>query len=1470
MDNTIKKFILDNVIDLKNDLINFSKPKIQNAYDPKKMIDKKSTIIEILKGLGFNEPFITNAINDAGKKNNLISTTQKILQLEKELKDEKQKRDIDQKKIIDLEKQLADLKKELSDIKQKLAQEIARNAVTSAALIASQRLSERSNNNLEQTQAQLAQANTDHQATQARLAQANVDHQATQAQLAQANADHQATQAQLAQANADHNATRAQLAQTNADHQATQAQLAQANADHQATQAQLAQANADHNATRTQLADANNAHEATRAQLAEANNAHEATRVELARVNADCETIRVRLQEANANNAQLQQNNDNLVQQYNDLRREIQELSGQLIEEQSKFLKYKMFNQLKQNNATTLQKQDSANITDTISGLQKKLRSTIDELATVKANMQYDIDDLSKRLEKSKAEIDRLNTEHANQIRDLQSQIANLPAQSALELLRADIGRETEEKKALERQLRGLTAQHELKLKECNDKLTPIEEQLRVLTESNTAKDARINELITENRTLIAQKENYRGQLERLQADIQQIKDTNAELKVELDKQNIKINGLNTQIAQNQGVIDDAIRIRDSNSSPDIKRIQQKLDDAIAERDRLSAQLATEIAEKTRLQVQERELKRIITQISGELQIETNKNKNLETRITELQTEIRTLRENCDTQIKRLTTELTLATESQRQLQLRVTELETELARLRMIEQQKKDCDKELANMKAFHIVSHDASTSKYDDVVKENKQLTAELTQVKTNITRITAELTAEKEKTRTLTENTQKEKEALITTHNAKIAELNARIAGLEQDKTKEAITNENTTLRAQIVNLNTEVRTLNEDKIEVNRQIAELNARITTLNTSHQTEITKLNGQIAIHEATKNELNATIAGLRTEIQTQKTTIVDLTEQLEQAQQRIKECNENKRICEEELARIRRELQTKEAENTELKAENAELKAQIKKLQDDCNKEIARLKGINAELTRTLSEKDAIIGELNARIAEIISKNEAQIQLLDAQIKALGVQESTNLAELRASLEAERNNLLSKKDEEIAQLVTKRDSLISEVKTQKDIIAKLQADNSSKETELKELRQQLENNNKELEKLRRLKSAPLLPKLNIKGRPTDSVLQHINNQTTTTHRRTIIPETEDEEEIINTDSSSSSPNTSLQQRLYQTSINQLQETNEQLEKKISELEKQLRDEQYANNKCMSDKALLNVDKNEANSKIRSLQQQLDEANAKIKDCDKKEETNQKANEEIVKNKVSELTKDLQKRISELESELNTIKEKQPTKFAIPNTNYGQQRFGRDINYGVQNSIQTGGSLTAYNIVLLIAQISMATGNVNYYDHFDYMIHKNNMVYRIPKSDELFARFVTAFYFNHLGYPFSNDLNALIQFLSTDAYTLLPFEYAKVYVSALPLSQTDIQFFKDWDKRVDELLDAQINVNSVNNRFNPKNLLKPLMKVTTTIFNKLPVDTQTSLQQIRTSNQSEPINKLNVNKIQVQVTNKN
>ena len=275
----------------------------------------------------------------------------------------------------------------------------------------------------------------------------------------------------------------------------------------------------------------------------------------------------------------------------------------------------------------------------------------------------------------------------------------------------------------------------------------------------------------------------------------------------------------------------------------------------------------------------------------------------------------------------------------------------------------------------------------------------------------------------------------------------------------------------------------------------------------------------------------------------------------------------------------------------------------------------------------------------------------------------------------------------------------------------------------------------------------------------------------------------------------------------------------------------------------------------------------IRSLKTELN----KLKEKEEREEREQKTEKAEIKNcdkheqENKSTISNLKTTIAKLEKQLEEVTKQNKT---APKTgSYKNMDYMKNVKF-------RGGSLSAYNIVLLIAQISMATGKINHYDHFDYMIHKNNMVYRIPKSDELLLRFVTAFYFNHLGYPFTTDLNALIQFLSTEAYTLLPFEYAKVYISAIPLTPAEIQFFKDWDKRVDQLLDSQININKLNTKLNPKNIFNPLMKVNTSIFNKLPITTQQSLQKLRTMNPSDPINtynKLNIGfNPKIQIAGKN
>jgi LmbE family N-acetylglucosaminyl deacetylase len=121
---------------------------------------------------------------------------------------------------------------------------------------------------------------TQHQQTQQQL-------QASQAQLAQTESQHQQTQQQL-------QASQAQLAQTESQHQQTQQQL-------QASQAQLAQTESQHQQTQQQL-------QASQAQLAQTESQHQQTQHQLQKAKAQLQQTQVLRQETQAQISNLQAN----------------------------------------------------------------------------------------------------------------------------------------------------------------------------------------------------------------------------------------------------------------------------------------------------------------------------------------------------------------------------------------------------------------------------------------------------------------------------------------------------------------------------------------------------------------------------------------------------------------------------------------------------------------------------------------------------------------------------------------------------------------------------------------------------------------------------------------------------------------------------------------------------------------------------------------------------------------------------------------------------------------------------------------------------------------------------------------------------------------------------------------------------------------------------------------------------------
>jgi hypothetical protein len=199
----------------------------------------------------------------------------------------------------------------------------------------------------------------------------------------------------------------------------------------------------------------------------------------------------------------------------------------------------------------------------------------------------------------------------------------------------------------------------------------------------------------------------------------------------------------------------------------------------------------------------------------------------------------------------------------------------------------------------------------------------------------------------------------------------------------------------------------------------------------------QITELQERIKALDASETEKDELIANLRAE---EKDADADLQRKLQEVEQQLKECNEEKAANLAELDRLT-------FENQDLKQDLTKLKAQVEDLEDlqtQADTNIAKLKQDHA----------AALAVEQARTAEKEAALQAATKAADDATSVLA-EKTTELATVRASLEAT-NKLVIDKDGSIADLT-------KQLTEQEAVVAKLREDLKAKTDDSASLATQL-----------------------------------------------------------------------------------------------------------------------------------------------------------------------------------------------------------------------------------------------------------------------------------------------------------------------------------------------------------------------------------------------------------------------
>ncbi|CAO4385142.1 unnamed protein product [Caenorhabditis nigoni] len=367
-----------------------------------------------------------------------------------------------------------------------------------------------------------------------------------------------------------------------------------------------------------------------------------------------------------------------------------------------------------------------------------------------------------------------------------------------------------------------------------------------------------------------------------------------------------------------------------------------------------------------------------------------------------------------------------------------------------------------------------DDITEQLAKIVEDTSQLTRTLEEYRERITgkdaeimtlrkQLEKEITHTEDRNRLLQENTQKELEDHKEKHSETVRVLNAEIdqfkSAFENEKEygKEKSTKireleaQNKTLSNELEKVKHEAEQL-ETSTSGNEELQnELDAKNKNIESLEQ-EIAKLNEKIAAQEASKNEeLEKTIAELENDNSSK-------TDQIEKLHLRVNEMLEQVGSIKEELVKKNEEIKTITARSTQLTEINntqaTESKAKLATVSEEHEEEMKKYQEQIVEKEKEVSSKSERIGELETCLKE------REVELTDMRNK---------LEDMTEQLNEETTVVLF--DNSIQEKINEKETAISEL-TQKL---------ESKDSEIAQLHEEMNNQKRQAEKRQEEKEALL-----------------------------------------------------------------------------------------------------------------------------------------------------------------------------------------------------------------------------------------------------------------------------------------------------------------------------------------------------------------------------------------------------
>ncbi|KAK8882990.1 hypothetical protein M9Y10_045637 [Tritrichomonas musculus] len=773
----------------------------------------------------------------------------------------------------------------------------------------------------------------------------------------------------------------------------------------------------------------------------------------------------------------------------------------------------------------------------------QKLNSKIDELKKVRNHLSEQLkianDNVNEFNQNGQLKDDAIS-ERDKQINELKEKVTSLnDTIKSFDEKYSEINDSLEKEQKDNQNLKSEISKEKEESKKIHNLLSDYKMKISTLQSVIETKDANIEEM---NQVQQKQLESIRKMSNENQKIINDFKLKSNEYENKLKEENENIEKLNNQLKDKESLIED---LKKNTNDSELQEINDKLQKQISLNEEKENQIQLLNSTEIKLNHEIEKLKESLTSKDDEHQKDLNKlKKNIEIR----ENEANELQSQIDGKIQEI-----------QKLNKNLADQNDQILDLKYSLSQK---DKEIGQLKVINDTIGSQSDSKFSDLNNQLSSLLKEKEETSEKLRSLEKSIQILKDENNNLLQTVDKDKE--------------------EQEKLKD------------------QIKLLDQDKSELNKQIEELKSKINLLNANESEKEKEMSEKIEQYE---NQIKSN----QDEHKSKENDILSLQSQLNELQEKLKKAND-------ENQELSNKVSQKEIENQELSNKVSQ-------------KEIE-----NQELSNKVSQKETELNEISSSIAQRESETNEKDQAKSLNQKEETIQELTNQYEQKEKENQELSKNLNQKEEAIEELT-------NNMSQKEEKIQELSSNLNQKEKENQEISKSLTQKD---EKIQELSS-----NLNQKEKENQELTKNLTEKDGKIQELTnnLNQKEKENQELASTLNSKSEELKTIQASCdgkvseYEQKMNELKSQNDKLKEEIEKISSMHNNGKQENQESSKNDEIIQQLKKEMEEKSSTLnqaQKENDELRRKFSENESRFKSILNSNTEKITKKKEEMTKNI------------------------------------------------------------------------------------------------------------------------------------------------------------------------------------------------------------------------------------------